>query len=63
MSDSVKRRTMTITEAAEQLGISRNRCYEAAKAGQIPVIRIGRRLLVPTAQLDKMLAGETPKAA
>ena len=50
--------TYTIIEAAKKLGISRNTCYEAAKQGQIPTIKIGKRILVPMAALDKMLAGE-----
>jgi excisionase family DNA binding protein len=48
-------RTMTILEAAAILGISRNAAYEAAKTGQIPIIRIGKRILVPRAALDRLL--------
>jgi excisionase family DNA binding protein len=51
-----KRRTHSIDEAAEILGISRSSAYEAAKAGSLPTIRIGRRLLVPTSALDRLLA-------
>jgi excisionase family DNA binding protein len=43
--------TTTIIAAAKRLRIGRNQAYEAARNGQIPVIRIGRRLLVPTAAL------------
>ncbi|MGA7231483.1 MAG: helix-turn-helix domain-containing protein [Xanthobacteraceae bacterium] len=50
--------TTTIIAAAKRLRIGRNQAYEAARNGQIPVIRIGRRLLVPTAALDRMLRGE-----
>jgi excisionase family DNA binding protein len=49
--------TYSISEAAKLLGIGRNACYEAAKTGQIPVLRIGKRLLVPKAALDRMLLG------
>ncbi len=49
--------TTTIVAAAKRLKIGRNQAYEAARNGQIPVIRIGRRLLVPTAALDRMLRG------
>jgi excisionase family DNA binding protein len=51
-----KRLTMTIPEAAEQLGIGRNQGYEAARNGQIPTIRIGKRLLVPVTALENKLA-------
>jgi excisionase family DNA binding protein len=46
---------MTIPEAARLLGISRSAAYRAVARGEIPTIRIGRRLLVPTARLYAML--------
>lgn len=52
-----KPETTTITAAAKRLKIGRNQAYEAAARGELPVIRIGRRLLVPTAALDRMLSG------
>lgn len=47
--------TMTIPEAAELLGVSRSAGYRAVASGEIPTIRIGRRLLVPTAKLYHLL--------
>jgi len=47
--------TLTVEEAAAALGISRNLAYQAARDGHIPVIRIGRRLLVPRRALEKLL--------
>lgn len=52
---TTKRLTMTIPEAAERLGIGRNQGYEAAHSGQIPTIRIGKRLLVPVNALETKL--------
>jgi excisionase family DNA binding protein len=46
---------LTIEEAAGQLRISRNSAYEAARRGEIPTIRLGRRLLVPLAALERLL--------
>ena len=54
------RLTMTVPEAAEALGIGKNQGYEAARAGQIPTIRIGRRLLVPRAAFERLLEQGTP---
>jgi excisionase family DNA binding protein len=54
------RRVVTLYEAAKMLRISRGSAYEAAKRKEIPTIRIGRRLLVPTAALDRLLAGDNP---
>jgi len=48
-------KTITIREAAAQLGISRNGAYEAARRGEIPTVKIGRRLLVPRDAVDQML--------
>ncbi len=49
------RATMTVEEAAALLGISRSAAYRAVAAGQLPTIRLGRRLLVPTAKLEALL--------
>lgn len=51
------RETATVGEAAKRLGIGRNQAYEAVKRGEIPVIKIGKRLLVPRAALDRLLSG------
>lgn len=61
---ATERRTYTVDEAGELLGIGRNTAYEAARRGEIPTIKIGRRLLVPRAALERMLAGDdrTPDA-
>ena len=54
---AVKRATITIEEAAKRLGIGRNQAYEGARKGQIPTIRIGKRILVPVAALERLLRG------
>jgi excisionase family DNA binding protein len=51
---------MTIEQTAQLLGISRSAAYRAAAAGQIPTVRFGRRLFVPTARLLEMLGLEPP---
>ena len=55
------KRTYSIPEAAQELGIGRSAAYEAAKTGEIPTIRIGNRILVPIAALDRMLEQAAPK--
>ncbi len=49
--------TLTVEEAAARLGIGRNAAYVAANKGQIPAIRIGKRLLIPRAAFERLLAG------
>jgi excisionase family DNA binding protein len=57
------RLTMSVTEAAVLLGVSRNSAFEAARRGELPVIRIGRRLLVPRAALERLLQQASSPAA
>ena len=45
----------TVPEAAALLGFSRNFGYELARRGEIPVIRFGKRMLVPKVPFEKML--------
>lgn len=53
--DARRRPTLTVEEAAELVGISRGAAYQAARTGEIPTLRIGRRILVPTARLLDLL--------
>jgi excisionase family DNA binding protein len=53
-----KTATITVPEAAEWLGVGRNTAYEAAARGEIPMIRIGARVLVPVERLRAMLEDE-----
>ena len=47
----------TIEEVAALLQIGRNQAYQAARRGEIPVLRIGpRRMVVPKAALERLLA-------
>jgi excisionase family DNA binding protein len=43
-------------DVGRRLGIGRAATYEAAKRKEIPTIRIGRKILVPKAALERMLA-------
>jgi excisionase family DNA binding protein len=52
-------RVKTLTEVAALLRISRGSAYEAAKRKEIPTIRIGRRLLVPSDAFERLLSGNT----
>ncbi len=61
--DPVATPTMTVEQTAKVLSISRSAAYAAASSGEIPVIRIGRRLVVPTAALRRLLELDEPLAA
>jgi excisionase family DNA binding protein len=53
-----ERATFDVDEAAKILGLSRNAAYAAVAAGQLPAIRLGRRIVIPRAVLERMLAGQ-----
>ncbi len=46
---------LTVDECAEYLGISRPQAYLGVHKGDIPHIRVGKRILIPRAALDKLL--------
>jgi len=50
-STSQPRMTISVSETADLLGISRWLAYEQIQRGELPVIRIGRRLRVPVRPL------------
>ncbi len=50
-----ERLTYTIPEAARLLGLSKSTAYRAVESGDLPVIRVRGRLLVPRARLMEML--------
>jgi excisionase family DNA binding protein len=51
------RLTVTVEEAARLLGISRTMAFQAVRSGEIPAIRVRRRILVPVARLNDLLRG------
>ena len=53
--------TMTVTETATVLGISRSSAYECVRLGSIPSIRLGRRIVVPTQAINALLGSVTPE--
>ena len=61
----IERRTVTVQEAASISGVGRNKAYEAVRSGEIPAIRIGKRLLVPIVALERLLTtpGSNPAAS
>lgn len=47
--------TITIEQAAKLLGLGRTAAYEAARRGEFPTRRLGRRLVVPVPALLEWL--------
>ena len=47
--------TLSVPAAGRYLGLGRAQAYAAASRGDIPTLRVGRRILVPTALLARRL--------
>lgn len=54
---NVERQTLTVDEAAKALGIGRGQAYEAVRRGEIPALRLGKRLVVPRQAFERLLMG------
>lgn len=57
------RLTLTVEEAARLLDISRALGYELVARGEVPSIRLGRRIVVPRRALDALLDTTTTEAS
>ena len=42
---------LTIREAGEAIGIGKSKMYELIREGEIPILRIGRAVRIPAADL------------
>lgn len=49
----------TVEETARLLRIGRSAAYEAVRRGEIPALRLGRRLRVPRRALEELLDGSS----
>jgi hypothetical protein len=58
MKQLLSKPVLTVAEAGKVYGMCRNAAYAAAGKGDIPTIRIGKLLKVPTAVLRKQLGME-----
>lgn len=57
---SIERLTLNLwPDTGRALGLGRGQTFAAAKNGQIPTVRIGKRILVPKAAFQKLLSGGT----
>jgi excisionase family DNA binding protein len=54
---SAQHEVLTVVEVAARLRISRNHCYALIAAGELPVLRLGRKIVIPAAQFERLLAG------
>lgn len=62
LDDIRGRATLTIPEVASTIGLSVDLAYAAARRGEIPTLKFGRRLVVPVPALLRLLGAETTEA-
>ncbi len=48
----------TVPQALRRVPLSRNKFYQAVRAGEIPSVRIGGRILIPRRQFDAMFGAD-----
>jgi excisionase family DNA binding protein len=53
--DAPDRLTLTVDEAAYLLNISRGLAYELVARGELPAIRLGRRIVIPRVAMEELL--------
>jgi excisionase family DNA binding protein len=63
-STTGKPQTISVEEAARQLGIGRTLAYELARSGELPgAIKLGGRIVVSERALERALDGESKAAS
>jgi excisionase family DNA binding protein len=55
--------TINVECAGRLLGISRGLAYDLVRRGEIPAIRLGRRLVVPAVAIDEILHDRPARSA
>jgi excisionase family DNA binding protein len=54
---SSPRPVLTVEEVAHILGVSRWLVQQAARTGELPCIRLGRRILFPRVSIESLVSG------
>lgn len=62
LDDIDARLTLSVEEVASLLGLGRTATYEAARRGEIPSRKLGRRVIVPVPALLEWLGVSAPAA-
>lgn len=63
LPDPKARPTLSVDEVAEILGLDRKTVYASVRSGELPSLRVGRRILVPTRWLAARIAPDADDAA
>lgn len=55
ITDKSEPLTITVEEAGRRLGISRGLAYSLVRRGEIPAVRLGRRIVVPAGAVESII--------
>lgn len=55
--------TMSVHEMSEQMGISLPKAYELTKQEGFPVLRVGKRVIIPVSAFENWLMDEVSSRA
>ena len=50
---------VSVKQAAELIGVGKNTMYAAVAAGDVPHVKVGRRILIPVSRLEQWLEENT----
>ena len=56
----MEQEVLGVEEAGKRLSLNRTAAYNAVRRGQIPAIRLGRKLVAPVKALERMLETGLP---
>lgn len=59
----MNRLSYTVAEIAEMTGVSRPAIYREIRSGAVKAVSLGGRLVVPVAELDRLLSSTCEPAA
>lgn len=54
----MERKTITAAEAAEYLGLSTEKVYQMVRQGEMPGVKVGRRVLIDKHSIDRWFSNE-----
>jgi excisionase family DNA binding protein len=55
-AEEMNSRVLTVAQAARQLNIGRTHAYRAIHAGKIGHIKLGGKILIPKAEIDRIVS-------
>ena len=61
MMENSEKLTWNVNEVSRLLGLSRSATYQGILTGEIPSVKIGKRILIPRLSLEKMLESAKPE--